>query len=142
MNDKIDDHLEDDEFDFCCNSHPFHVFWKNFPKKNPLFRFRYYNDRIPQGSRVPLTKVRWNQEKYIIIMELPGITKDEINLEVTDRELWFYARSEEFNKEFKHRLSFKRLIRPKETTAKLRRGILTITAPLLEKVPKTKVAVE
>ena len=146
MNDNANNRDEDHESNFSCDSPPFHMFCKTFPGMKPYFKkgalFKHYRDRFHQDSRVPFTQIKRNQEGYTLTMELPGISKDEINLEATNDELWFSARSDEFNKEFQHHLYFKKRIRPDEIRAHLKAGILTITAPFVDKVPKTKVDVE
>ena len=146
MNDKANNRDEDQESNFSCDFSPFHIFCKTFPGMKPFFKkgalFKHYGDRFHRGSRVPVTQVKRNQEGYTITMELPGISKDEINLEATIDELWFSAQSDEFNKEFRHHLHFKKRIRPDEMKARLRAGILTITVPFVNQVPKTKVDVE
>ena len=60
----------------------------------------------------------------------------------TSDELWFSAESVNFKNQYKHHLYLKKQIRPNEIKAQLKAGILTITAPFSEKVPKTKVDVE
>ncbi len=146
MNNKTNNRDEDNEFNFCCDSPPFHVFLRNFPGMRPFFKkgafSRHYGERFHRDSRTPYTQVKRNQEGYTITMELPGIVKDEINLEATNEDLLFSARNDEFKKEYQHHLYFKRLIRPDEMKAELKNGILTITVPFVDKIPKTKVDVE
>ncbi|MFX0125365.1 MAG: Hsp20/alpha crystallin family protein [Candidatus Hodarchaeota archaeon] len=143
MNDKTNDHNEDNDFSFFCFP-PFHVFWKTFPRMKPFFKKGSWpwGEWIDRGSRIPITHVKRDHEKYNIIMELPGISRDEIDLEATSDELWFSAQSAEFKKQYKHHIYFKKRIRPNDIKAHLRAGILTITAPFVDKVPKTKVDVE
>ncbi|MHA2203562.1 MAG: Hsp20/alpha crystallin family protein [Candidatus Hodarchaeales archaeon] len=143
MNDKPNDRDEDNDYSFFCFP-PFHAFWESFPKMKPFFKKGFWSrgDWINRGSRIPITQVKRDQEKYNITMELPGISRDDINLEVTGDELWFSADSAEFKKQYKHHLHFKKRIRPNEIKAHLKAGILTITVPFADKVPKTKVDVE
>jgi len=143
MNDKTNDRNEDDSYGFFCFP-PFHALWKNFPPMKPFFQrgvtpFGYWSTR---GTRIPITHVKRDQEKYKITMEVPGISRNEINLEATSDELWFSAESVNFKNQYKYHLHFKKQIRPNEIKAQLKAGILTITAPFAEKVPKTKVDVE
>ena len=141
MNAKTKDHNEDDTYEFLCFP-PFHALWKNFPHMKPFFKkgfspLGYWSTR---GTRIPITHVKRDQEKYNITMEVPGISRNEINLEATSDELWFSAESVNFKNQYKHHLYFKKQIRPNEIKAQLKAGVLTITAPF-EKVPKTKVDV-
>ncbi|UCG04262.1 MAG: Hsp20/alpha crystallin family protein [Candidatus Heimdallarchaeota archaeon] len=143
MNDKTNDRNEDNDFNFHCFP-PFHTFWKTFPRMKPFFKkgFWHSGDWINKGARVPITQVKRDQEKYNITMEIPGISRDEINLEATNDELWFSAQGTEFKNHYRHHFYFKKRIRPNEIKALLKAGILTITAPFVDKVPKTKVNVE
>lgn len=143
MNDKVNNRKEDDDYDFHCFP-SFYTFWKSFPRMKPFFKkgLLYSGDWITRGSPIPITRVKRDQEKYNITMEVPGISRDQINLEATSDELWFSAQNDEYNKHYKHHLHFRRRIRPNEIKAHLKAGILTITAPFVEKVPKTKVEVD
>ena len=143
MNDEPNDPNEDGEHNFFCFP-SFHTFWKAFPKMKPFFRKGYWPMGYwsTQGLRIPITHVKRDQEKYNITMEIPGISQNEINLEATNDELWFSAQSAKFKNQYKHHFHFKRQIQPNQIKAHLKAGILTITAPLAEKVPITKVDVE
>ncbi|MFX0211581.1 MAG: Hsp20/alpha crystallin family protein, partial [Candidatus Hodarchaeota archaeon] len=143
MNDKVNNRKEDDDYNFLCFP-PFHAFWKSFPRMKPFFKKGLWHsgDWITQGSPIPITRVKRDQEKYNITMEVPGISRDQINLEATSDELWFSAQNDEYNKHYNHHIHFRRRIRPNEIKAHLKAGILTITAPFVEKVPKTKVEVD
>ncbi|MFX1514967.1 MAG: Hsp20/alpha crystallin family protein [Promethearchaeota archaeon] len=142
MNDKTKDHNEDDNYGFFCFP-PFNALWKGFPHIKPFKKgFSPFGYWSTQGSRVPITHVKRDHEKYHITMEIPGISRDEINLEATSDELWFSAESTNFKNQYTHHLHFKKQIRPIEIKAHLKTGILTISLPFTEKVPKTKVDVE
>ncbi|MFW9904975.1 MAG: Hsp20/alpha crystallin family protein [Candidatus Thorarchaeota archaeon] len=143
MNDKTDNHNEDEDYNFLCFP-PFHAFWKSFPRMKPFFKKGLWHsgDWITRGSPIPITHVKRDQEKYNITMEVPGISRDQISLEATSDELWFSAKNDEFNKHYEHHLQFRKRIRPNEIQAHLKAGILRITAPYIEKVPKTKVEVD
>ncbi|UCE13279.1 MAG: Hsp20/alpha crystallin family protein [Candidatus Heimdallarchaeota archaeon] len=144
MKDKTDKDDEDRDFHFVCDFPQFHVFWKHFLGKKPYVRkggfFDHYGSKIHRG--IPVTQIEKDTEKYTITVELPGIKKDEVNLEATNDELWLSARSEKFDRTYQHHLYFKKPIRSNEMKARLSAGILTIYAPFLEKVPKTKVDIE
>ncbi|MFX0206858.1 MAG: Hsp20/alpha crystallin family protein [Candidatus Hodarchaeota archaeon] len=145
MKNNTDNRNEDDDFNFFFDFPPFHIFCKTFPGIKPFFRkgvfSKPWEDKF-RGHRVPITRVKRNQEGYVITMELPGISKDEINLEATSEELWLSARNEEFNKEYHHHLHFRTSIRSSEMKATIKAGILTITVPYVDRIPKTAVDVE
>ncbi|MHA2293425.1 MAG: Hsp20/alpha crystallin family protein [Candidatus Hodarchaeales archaeon] len=146
MKDKADRHENEKDFNFLAEIPPLHAFMKNFsdmrcfPRKGAFFK--PFGHHHWSGHRVPITKVTRNDEGYNILMELPGISKEDINLEATNDELWFSATNKELKKEFHHHIHFRRPIRPVEIKANLKRGILTITAPYSERIPKTKVNIE
>ncbi len=145
MDDNADNHNEEKDLNYFFGFPPFHILWKTLPEIKPFFGkgsfFRNWEDKF-QRHRVPITRVMRGQERYTIIMELPGISKDEINLEATSDELWLSARSDDFNKEYHNHLHFRKSIRLKEMKATLKAGILTIIVPYVDKIPKTKVDVE
>lgn len=144
MKDKTDKHDDDRDFHFVCDFPPFHVFWKHFFDMKPYEQKGRFLDRygLKVQRGVPMTQIEKDKEKYIITVELPGIKKDEVNLEATNDELWLSAQSKKFDKTYRHHLYFKRPVCSNEMKSHLSDGILTITAPFLEKVPKTKVDVE
>ncbi len=146
MNDKTDKHDDEKDFNFFCDFPPFHVFMKNFRGMKPFFDkgpfFGHHEKKFHRGSYRPYTQISRDEEGYTVTMELPGISKGEINLETTNEELWISAKSAEFDKQYKHHMYFKRPIRSEEVKAHLKAGILTITAPYTDQIPKTKVDVE
>lgn len=143
MNENANNRKEDEDYNFLCFP-PFHAFWKSFPRMKPFFKKGHWHlgDWVTRGSPIPVTRVTRDQEKYNIVMEVPGISRDQINLEATSDELWFSAQNDEYSKHYEHHIHFRRRIRPNEIKAHLKAGILTITAPFVEKVPKTKVEVD
>ncbi len=146
MNEKTDKHDDEKDFNFCCDFPPFHILMKNFRGMKPFFDkgtfSRHHGKKFHRGSNAPYTQITRDEEGYTITMELPGISKDEINLENTNEELWISAESKEFDRKYKHHLYFKRPVRSEEVKARLKAGILTITAPFMDRIPKTKVDVE
>ena len=146
MNDKTDNHDDDKDFNFFCDFPPFHIFMKNFRGMKPFFDkglfYKPHGRKFYRGSYKPYTQVSRDEEGYTITMELPGISKEDIHLETTNEELWISAKSTEFDRTYKDHLYFKRPIRSEEVKAHLKAGILTITAPYMDPIPKTKVEVE
>jgi HSP20 family molecular chaperone IbpA len=142
MNDEANNRNEGEDNNFFCFP-PFNAFWKSFPRMKPLFKMGVWpsGDWITWGSPIPITHVKHDQEKYNITMEIPGISRNEVNLEATSNELWFSAESNKFKKRYKHHIHFRQQIRPEGIKAYLKAGILTITAPFIEKGPKTRVEV-
>ncbi len=137
---------KEDDNQFCCDLRPFHMLLNAFPNKSFPHGKRYFmknfGDIINYNSNSPLTRVERDDEGYIIVMEIPGISKDQINLEITNDELWFAANNEESKKEYRYHLHFRKRIQTEGITAKLKAGILTIKALFLEPNPKRKVEIE
>ncbi len=130
---------KEDDWNFFCDFTPFNVFLKAFPHKNhPHGKNVFFRTIFKQ----PMTYVERGDNEYIITMEIPGISKDQINLEVTSDELWFKAENEELEKEYQYHLYFRKPIKPEEISARLKAGILTIKAPYSEPSSKRKVNID
>jgi HSP20 family molecular chaperone IbpA len=76
------------------------------------------------------------------MMEIPGISRDQINLEISTDELWFKAKNEELKKEYHYHLFFRKPVKAEEISAKLKAGILTIKAPYSEPSNKRTVNID
>ncbi len=104
------------------------------------------------GFREPLTDVRETDGEFIVTMELPGIDKNDIELNVTDSDLEIrverkemleekrsnFIRSERSYKGFYRSLRFPSKVIPDEATARYKDGILEIRIPKAEVSKKTK----
>ncbi|MGL6134703.1 MAG: Hsp20/alpha crystallin family protein [Prochlorococcaceae cyanobacterium] len=44
-------------------------------------------ERVPAAELVPAAEVRESSEAYVVVLELPGVTKDGIEVKATDRTL-------------------------------------------------------
>jgi len=98
------------------------------------------------------TDVKETDENYIIESELPGLSKEDINIEITDNYLTISAQNEEKFEEEKENYirrerrtgSFQRVfqidnVKEDEINAKYENGILEVTLPKKEKqTPKKK----
>jgi len=134
---------KEDDWSFFCDFPPINMVLKAFP--HDLFHhekgmsFKNFGDIFTHGLKHPLTNIERNEKEYKITMEIPGISKDQINLEVTVDELWFNAENKELDKEYNYHTYFRTPIKSDEISAKLKAGVLTITAPFSEMNPKRKV---
>ncbi|MHA1968913.1 MAG: Hsp20/alpha crystallin family protein [Candidatus Hodarchaeales archaeon] len=137
---------KEDEYKFYCDFPPFNMLLKAFPHKGyphgKGYFMKNFGDIFNYSRNTPLAHVRRDDEGYIIDIEIPGITKEQINLELTNDELWFTAKNEELNKDYRYHLHFRRRIQTDGITAKLKAGILKIKALYLEPNPKRKVDIE
>ncbi len=108
---------------------------------------------IVRGVREPLADVYETEDKYVVVMEIPGVPKDKIELNVTNNTVEVKGKVKEISiKEgrfiVKERdyTAFSRIIHlpervnPKEAKAKYEDGLLVIELPKAE-VPK-KVSIE
>lgn len=95
--------------------------------------------------------IKEKEDEYVIEAELPGVKKEEINLELTDGKLVIsIERQEEQEKEEKNyihrerrfssmtRSIYLREAKEEEINAKLEEGVLCIKIPKKENIDKTK----
>jgi HSP20 family molecular chaperone IbpA len=87
-------------------------------------------------------QVKKSEEAYTLTFEVPGVTKEDIQLEITQDELWLNAKNDELKRKYREHLYFQEPIDPNKVSANLKAGILTIVAPYATKKPKTKVNIE
>jgi len=91
------------------------------------------------------------EESFVIEAEMPGIQKDEINLEMEENTLRIEVKREELKEEneknYVHkerkftsmsRKIYLRDVKQYEIDAKLENGVLTITVPKVERAEKVK----
>jgi HSP20 family protein len=112
---------------------------------------------LPYGStRRPLADVVETDEEVVVTVEVPGVDKDDIEISLTDDELYIRAKKPEEPKEeteciHKHERSndvFKRMIKipvavkSEQAKATLSKGILKIVFPKEITATRTKIAVE
>jgi HSP20 family protein len=146
MSDKIKRRKDYEDFGDCFGIPSFKMFFKNLGHVHPLIQKGLYFDdcgkKFKYGRRFPKTDVNRDSEGYEINFELPGVSKDDISLEITSEELWLHASNEEFNKKYEAHIYFKKHVKIEEVIANLKSGILIVTIPYLEKEPKTKVKID
>ncbi|WP_455142920.1 Hsp20/alpha crystallin family protein [Candidatus Hodarchaeum mangrovi] len=137
---------KDRDFGFYFDFSPFNELFKLHPqfwrKRGKNFQCRPCFDHTLRGKQYPRTSIEKDNEKYTLVIELPGITKDDINLELTSEEVWLEAKNEEYEKHYFYRNFFESPIIPEQAQAKLKMGILTLHLPLKEGESKVKVDIE
>ncbi|MDD1751771.1 MAG: Hsp20/alpha crystallin family protein [Methanotrichaceae archaeon] len=116
-------------------------------------------ESVPYASgnvKRPATDVKETDDAVIIITEIPGVDKDEVDITVTGDELSIHAKrsmepeevDESIHKRERTHDMFKRLIRlptevkVEEAKATICNGVLTITLPKVAVISKTKINVE
>lgn len=138
---------KNDDFDYTCGFSPFKMFIKGHPDWNLPFRgrgkgFDPFIFGFKGGSPFSRANVEKDDEAYSITFEIPGVTKEDIQLEVTPDELWLTAQNDELKKDYQEHLHFRDAVDPSQASANLKAGILTVIAPYTNKIPKTRVKVE
>lgn len=106
------------------------------------FGFRKHQYTTPEGDyvRIPYATVEFNEDSiaYSIIIELPGVSKDNIDLKATEDSLKVNAtrksiREPEKEMKYQRRFDFKRNIIPEGIKAKFNEGLLHLILPVMEK---------
>ncbi|OLS24227.1 MAG: hypothetical protein HeimC3_21260 [Candidatus Heimdallarchaeota archaeon LC_3] len=104
--------------------------------------YRNYQQNTPEGDyvRVPHATVEFDEESntYSIIIELPGVSKDNIDLKATEDSLKIVAtrksiREPEKEINYKRRFDFKRTIVTENISAKLNEGLMNVVLHVKEK---------
>ena len=120
--------------DFFDPEYWFDNFFNDFPS---LYGF---NDQMK-------VDIRENDNDYVVEAELPGVKKDEINVELRDDRLTIAVQKEDHNEEEDKDKNYIRRerryssmsrsfyvndIRPEDVKAKFENGVLTLTLPKVE----------
>lgn len=139
MKDKYDER-KDKEFHVSCGFDPFKMLLQGYPRgRHPFFhKGRGFSNYGYSGTE----EVVKDDEAYTITLVVPGVSKEDIQLEITPDGLWLHAENEEMKKKYKNHFHFREPIDPEKVTARLKAGILIVTAPYANKKPKTKVNIE
>lgn len=144
MNDDKYRYKKERPFKYYCEF-PFHAFWKNFDMSGPFNpRKRFYRNifhTLSSGTEIPVIYHEDIENGLILSIEIPGISKEEIELEVTPDELWLRAKNEELKKSYSYHDYFDKSINSEEVEAHLKAGILTIKVFYSDKSNKTRVKI-
>ncbi|MFP4005379.1 MAG: Hsp20/alpha crystallin family protein [Candidatus Hadarchaeia archaeon] len=84
----------------------------------------------PDGEREPLAEVVDLGNMYEVTFELPGISKDEINLSSTEKKMRLETNGE---RKYRKTISFDEPVNPDEVDANFKNGILTVEIEKKEK---------
>ncbi|WP_030925873.1 Hsp20/alpha crystallin family protein [Streptosporangium amethystogenes] len=98
-----------------------------------------------EGMWAPLADLSETDEAFVADIDLPGVKKDDIDVEVNDRELVVTAEIKEKEAagrlhrrmrrigRFEHRVLLPGEVNPEQVSATLSDGVLTVTVPRVEK---------
>lgn len=142
---------------------------RTFAPTDPTREFEDIYERMGQlvnaafgdiGTAAAMTEMPWsppadlteNEDAYVVHAELPGVHKDQVNVQVADRELTISGeikeesggrvhRSSRRSGQFEYRVIFPGDIKAKEVHAELADGVLTVTVPKLEPARPSNVQV-
>ncbi len=93
---------------------------------------------------IPKYEIQDDGDELVIIVEMPGVTKEEIDLNVTENYIDIKAEvnKENFQKKYQVRISLPCEVNPDKAKATYNNGILEITVPKLKPQKTKKVKVE
>ncbi len=82
--------------------------------------------RFEEGFRTPLSEMRIDDKTgdIMVALEIPGVSKEEIEITVSNTELTVVAESE--NRKYKRSFSVSKRLDPMKTKASLNNGVLEI----------------
>ena len=106
-------------------------------------------DRSENALFQPMSEVRENEKEYLVNVQLPGIKKEDVNIEIEDNMLSISAKSKMEEKRddetlhysniaygsFQKTIEFEKDIDVKNSKCELKNGVLKIT---LKKMPEKK----
>ncbi|MFW9991366.1 MAG: Hsp20/alpha crystallin family protein [Candidatus Odinarchaeota archaeon] len=111
------------------------------------------NRAVERGHYAPLTDLYETDNEFIIKANIPGINKDDLDIEATSDYLEFTANHKEETEEFKdencrckerfatiysRKIGFPTLVDPSGAKVQLESGVLTVTVPKSEKAKAVK----
>lgn len=96
---------------------------------------------IARSAWVPLADMHETDEAYVIEAELPGLKREDIDVQLSERELCITGEYKEREREgmirratrrtgdFEYRILLPAAVKAEEIAASLTEGVLTVTAP-------------
>ncbi|MCS7115946.1 MAG: Hsp20/alpha crystallin family protein [Nitrososphaerota archaeon] len=97
-------------------------------------------EKEPKTSILPDACFYHDEEKYLVEIELPGVTKENIDLEVSERSICVKAPRDDV--EYFGCWIFAHEVKPNQAKASFKNGLLTIIAPLAKPMKGVKVPIE
>jgi HSP20 family protein len=133
--------------------------WDPFREIDEL-RDRLWRSVAPLQERLagvlwsPAADVEETDTAFVIEAELPGVTRENVSVEVSEGEIAIHGKIDEKEHEgvlhrrarrtgsFEYRLSVSQAVDAEKVEAKLENGVLTVTAPKKEPAARRKVEVK
>ncbi|GEM_PF-3369089 len=125
---------------------------------NQIFNDLLYSDEQQTASvRTPNFKVKYNEQDVIVIAEVPGIDKDELQLSLKENVLTIATaknvdenseqkdqkeQTDEFNYAYKVAVQIETEVDEKKLSASLKNGILVVTLPKKEEEKTKEIAIQ
>lgn len=106
------------------------------------------------GSFAPPTDLYETEDAYVVETELPGFSRDDVQVSLEDGALSIsgrrqrsteetnYRRRERATGQFERRFRLPRSVKPDEVEARMENGILRVTVPKAEEARSRKIEVE
>ena len=121
--------------------------------QSPFSLFEHLDRQLHQAEGTPVAEIRENDDRYQLAVELPGISKDAIEIKATEHGMAVSAERSNVDpgedrvlSEFRYgswrrSFYFGKRIDPNQLQAELQDGILHITAPKVDSVKAVSVKV-
>lgn len=89
---------------------------------------------------VPVVYIQHDEEEFRIVVELAGVNKEDINLEMTDSGFCLSAQRRDCN--YSGCFSLAHEIDPDQAKAQYENGLLKITVPITKKVSGKQIKID
>lgn len=121
--------------------------------QSPFSLFEHLDRQLHQAEGTPVAEIRENDDRYQLAVELPGISKDAIEVKATEHGMTISADrpnvdrgedrvlSEFHYGSWRRNFYFGKRIDPNQLQAELQDGILHVTAPKVDSVRAVSVKV-
>lgn len=106
------------------------------------------------GAWMPLADIEDTEDAYLVELELPGVKKDDVEVEITDSEISVHGEIQEKERtgvvrrrarhvgEFDYRASLPPNSDTANVSAELNNGVLTVRVPKAEKATARRIEIE
>ena len=120
---------------------------------NPFYEM--FNESFTESSTYkPLTDVVESDNDYQITFDVPGITKEDVSIDITGDTLeistengteklddWKIQHKERFRTKYYRKLVFPGILDAKKASTLLKDGVLTVTIPKIPELQKVKLTI-